>query len=111
MNYHIRMTQAAEKDIRRNHEWWSENRSVEQADKWLIGIDKLIYSLCETADRHHPVRESRLRERGVKQAHYGTSKKYTHRVVCEILGDTVIVYRVQAFKQDAIGVDDLSGED
>lgn len=107
MSFHVRITAPAEADMRANHRWWSENRSTEQADRWLIGIDRLIYSLRDDATRYALATEIELSEIGVRQASFGLGRRPSHRIIYKIIGIQVIIYRVRAFKQDAIGREDL----
>lgn len=107
MSYRLRITQSAEADIRHNHRWWAKHRSEEQADRWLIGIDRLLSSLAVTAERHAGATEALLLESGIKQVSFGLGPHQTHRVIYTIRGDEVVIYRVRAFKQDALGAGDL----
>lgn len=106
--YRVEITGPAKQDVRENHRWWSKHRSVEQADRWYLGVIAAMYDLADTADRHAFATERQLREAEVRQVSYGIGRKPTHRVLFAIRSDTVVVYRVRAFKQDRIGVDDLT---
>jgi len=107
MSFQLRITGPAERDMRENHRWWSENRSSEQADRWLIGIDKIIYSLCETAEHHTLATETVLRKAGIRQVSFGLGHKPSHRIIYAINGQNVIIFRVRAFKQQDLDIGDL----
>lgn len=108
--YRLRITDQAEEDIRQNLYWWGENRSHEQAERWYDGVYAKIHTLVSTAGRYTPATEPSLRALGLKQASFGIGRRPTHRILYSIEGDEVVIYRVRAFKQDAIGPGDLRGD-
>ena len=103
------ITEAAERDARSNHTWWSENHSAEQANRWLEGIYATMFDLAMSADRQPGAMEASLRHEGFRQAHFGLGRKPSHRVIFRIEDHTVVIYRVRAFKQDFIREEDLDG--
>lgn len=107
MKYQIRITQSAERDMRQNHAWWFVNRSEEQADRWLVEIDRFIKSLASTADRHRAATESALKSEGVRQANFGLSR-LTHRILFKIENNVIVIYRIRAFAQAALSRDELN---
>lgn len=110
MTYRLIVTGPAKEDIARDYAWWAEHRSEEQAARWLLGLDQAIRDLATSADRHAWASEVALRDAGVKQASFGLSRRPTHRVLYAIRDGAVVVYRVRAFKQDDIGMDELAGD-
>lgn len=110
MSYQVNVTGPAKDDIWQNYRWWGENRSQEQAVRWFLGIDQFIPTLANTADRYAFATEPALKQLGIRQASFGLGRRPSHRVLFGIVDKTVIVYRVRAFKQDAIGTDDLGGD-
>jgi len=48
--YQVKITEPAKLDIRSSFEWWSDNRSAEQADRWYRGIHKSIASLRQMSE-------------------------------------------------------------
>lgn len=109
--YRVRVTEPAKQDVRQNLLWWGENRSQEQAERWYFDIYDAFKLLASTADQHSLATEPALKQHGIRQASFGIGRRATHRIIFGIVDQAVIVYRVRALKQDAIGVDDLSGED
>lgn len=101
------ITGPAEKDVLENHQWWSENRSAEQAVRWLEGIYAAMWRLAESADRQPLATEIVLAKAGIKQAAFGLGRRPSHRIFFGIKNEQVTVFRVRAFKQDAIGLADL----
>lgn len=105
--YHVRITELAEQDIRAAFEWWRENRSVEQATRWYIGIRKAIHSLRVAQDRCAQAPESDLFPHGIRQLLYGIRRRPTHRIVFAIIGDDVTILRVRHTAQEALRLDDI----
>ncbi|MEM6654177.1 MAG: type II toxin-antitoxin system RelE/ParE family toxin [Planctomycetota bacterium] len=110
MKRRVVITGPAKRDAFANHEWWAENRSAEQAIRWLKGIYAKMWSLADTAERHSRATEPSLRRNDIRQASFGLSSKPTHRILYRIEREVVVVYRVQAFAQDAIDWDDLTDD-
>lgn len=108
MSYRIRITFFAIEDMRSNHQWWFKNRSEAEADRWLIGIDKQIRALSSTANSETLATEVSLRKAEIRQATFGLGRKPSHRILFAIKGTEVVVYRIRAFKQDLLELDDLS---
>lgn len=108
MKRRVLITSPAESDALSNHAWWGENRSVEEANRWLEGIYAAMLALGTSADIHPIATEITLRIDGFRQAAFGLGRRPSHRILFKIIDDTVVVYRIRALKQDAIGVDDLT---
>lgn len=108
MTYRIRVSGPAQRDVVENHQWWAKNRSVEQADRWLDGIDAAVSSLRQMPERYGFAPEKDLVEQGVRQMLCGVGRRPTHRVVFVVDGDEVVVLRVRGVAQDVLGVKDLT---
>ena len=105
--YRVNITAPAKQDVRRNHDWWAKHRSAEQADRWYSGVIAKMYSLADTADSYAFATEDALRKAEIKQAPFGLGRRPTHRILYGIRDGEVVIYRVRAFAQGAIGVEDL----
>lgn len=97
----------AKRDIRAAFEWWKENRSAEQADRWFRGILDAARSLRTNPERCAVAVESDLLPQGIRQLLYGLGARPTHRLVYTIDGSKVVVLRVRHASQDTPGRDDL----
>lgn len=106
--YRVTLTEPAERDIRDNRAWWSENRSQEQATRWLVGIRRAILSLDKEAERFPLADERSLSAQGLRQMDYCVGRVATHRVLYQIIDGVAVVYRVRSTRQDAVGPDDLA---
>ena len=107
MERRVIITGPAESDVLSNHRWWAENRSEDQAIRWLEGIYDAMLGLANTADVHPLATEAALRKAGIQQASFGLGPRPTHRIIFSIDGNYVILLRVRAFKQQEIGLRDL----
>jgi plasmid stabilization system protein ParE len=103
----INITGPAQRDIDAAYDWWSKNRSAEQAVRWYVGIHDAIGSLKQAADRCPWAPERDLLEQGVRQLHFGLGRRPTHRIVFAVDGETVSVLRVRHLAQDALRPDDI----
>jgi plasmid stabilization system protein ParE len=100
------ITGPAKQDIQADYNWWAENRSVEQARRWYLGIHAAIRSLRKKPDRCPRATESDLLAEGIRQLSFGLGRRPTHRIVFAIDGGTVVVLRVRHISQDALSLDD-----
>ena len=89
--------------------WWSENRSADQAARWLDGFEAAIDALRDNPERHGFARENDYYELlfPVRQLLYGIGRKPTHRAVFEVRGDTVFVVAVRHLAQDDLSLEEL----
>ena len=101
------LTGPAKRDIQAAYDWWKQNRSAEQADRWYAGIHAAIQSLRSMPERHSLSAESDLVAQGIRQLLVGLGRRATHRIVFAIDGNTVVVLRVRHTSQDALSRDDL----
>ena len=110
MSLRLRITASAERDIRRQHQWWADYRSVEQADRWLLGIDKAIAQLPTGPVLHPLADEVALRARGVRQALFGLGSRPSHRILYAVEPQAVVVYRVRSLRQRGVGLSELDDD-
>ena len=61
------ITGPAKRDIKNAHDWWKQNRSAEQANRWYHGILAEIKTLCQSAERCSFAAESDLLTQGIRQ--------------------------------------------
>ena len=101
------LTGPAKRNIRAAYEWWKENRSAEQADRWYRGVLDAARSLRTNPERCAMAVESDLLPQGIRQLLYGLGRQPTHRLVYAIDENTVVILRVRHTSQDALSSDDL----
>jgi len=105
--HRVIITGPAKRDIQGAYDWWAENRSAEQAERWYIGIYDAIQSLRNMPERCSPATETDLLAQGIRQLLFGLGRRATHRIVFTIDGNTVVVLRVRHTSQDALSLNDL----
>jgi plasmid stabilization system protein ParE len=104
------VTGPAKRDIKQAYEWWANNRSVEQANRWYAGIQGAIRSLRTNPERCALAIESDLLVQGIRQLSFGLGRRPTHRIVFAIEDSTVVVLRIRHASQDALSTEDLGSE-
>jgi plasmid stabilization system protein ParE len=79
--------------------WWAENRSVEQAARWLGEIETAIAGLASEADRYPKAPESEAFEFSLYQMNFGISAHPTHPVIFSFDETRVVVYAIRHLSQ------------
>lgn len=108
MNYKILITETARNDLRQIVNWWSQNRSIQQAEAWYDKIFPAIQTLTNHPERCPVANEYDLLDGALRQLHFGVSRKTTHRIVFTISNGTVVILRVRHIAQDSLSPDDLN---
>lgn len=107
MTYRVTILPQAKRQLLEQALWWSENRSAEQAFRWLEGFEQALDSLTNQPDRCAIARESEVFDSVIRELHYGLRGKATHRAVFEVRNDEVIVYTIRHVAQRDIEPGDL----
>jgi plasmid stabilization system protein ParE len=100
--FDVAITPRANADIQSNFDWWRDNRSVDQAEKWYVGVLSAIESLSHLPQRCLIVRNTDRFGREVHQLLYGVTSNRTHRIFFGIDEKNVTVYRVLHMSQNVI---------
>lgn len=79
--------------------WWSDNRSIEQAVRWLDGFESALQTLADDPGRLPLADDSVAFPVLIRQLLYGLGRTKTHRALFEIRGDEVIVHAVRHLAQ------------
>jgi plasmid stabilization system protein ParE len=103
----VELSPRAYHDIELAHQWWAENRSVEQADHWEEGLGKAILTLRATYLQHSLAPENRRFPFEVRQLLFGLGRRATHRVLFTVLPDRVSVLTVRHVAREEVGPNDL----
>ena len=98
--FEVFISDAAKKDLRNNVDWWSENRSAEEAELWYTSILESIYSLEHMPQRCPLAREAETLSIELHNLWFGMSSKQTHRSLFTIEGNRVKVLRVLSTRQE-----------
>ena len=102
------ITEPAKNDIQDAYDWWQNNRSTEQADRWFREIYQTIGTLRNNPERCGNAPEKDLLPQGIQQLLFGISRRMTHRVIFTIADDVVTVLRVRHTSQNNLTFDDLT---
>jgi plasmid stabilization system protein ParE len=107
VNYRITILPRAKRQLLEQSLWWSENRSAEQAFRWLEGFERALAQLADRPESCPVARENDAFDFVIRELHYGIRGKATHRAVFEIRNDEVIVYSIRHLAQHDIAHGDL----
>jgi plasmid stabilization system protein ParE len=97
--YRVTILPCAKRQMLDQALWWSKNRSVEQALRWLEGIEQALASLVNNPERCAVARESGRFDFVLRELYYGVRNKATHRALFEVRGHEVIVYSIRHLAQ------------
>ena len=100
MSLQVVIAPLALQQLREEADWYREqSHSDELASAWLDGFLELLLSLQFDPDRHPLARESRRFPVEVREVHYGSGRKKTHRALFQIQGAEVHVLTVRHIAQ------------
>ena len=84
VTYGVTILPRAKRQLLEQALWWSENRSAEQAYRWLDGFERALESLANHPERCSASREDDAFDVMIRELHFGLGNKATHRAVFEI---------------------------
>ncbi len=108
MTYRVVVTRRAERDIQDAARWWTTNRSPEQANRWLSGLERQLRLLAIAPTRCAVAAENERFAFELRELHYGPGRRSTHRVLFTIADELVLVLAVRHVAQDRLESEDLS---
>jgi plasmid stabilization system protein ParE len=103
----VKIVPRVREEIESAHQWWAENRSSEQANRWERGLEKAIMGLGKTYPQHSMAPENPKFPFEVRQLLFGLGRRPTHRVLFTIAANEVSVLAVRHVSQSELGPDDL----
>jgi plasmid stabilization system protein ParE len=109
MTNRITYTNRAEAEIREAMEWWRDNRSHEQAARWIEEIFPAIEKLRDNPDRFPLAPETDLHPSGLRQLLFGVGRSITHRIIFTIEGDEVNIVTVRHVARRDLQAGELEG--
>lgn len=107
MSYRVIVFPRAKRQLLDQAVWWSENRSLDQALRWLAGFERALASLANNPQRCALARESEDFDFAVRELRYGLKNRPTHRAIFEVRGAEVLVYAVRHLSQRDVTPEDL----
>ena len=99
MKYRVVFQRRAEMQFHQAAIWWAENRSPEQAAKWVEEFRAAIDGLQDNPQRHAYARENDYHPIELRQLLFGIGHRHTHRAIFYISDDTVQVVSVRHIAQ------------
>jgi plasmid stabilization system protein ParE len=108
MKLRVAITEPAEREMQSAFNWWAENRSKGQADRWYAGLAKAIADLSENPERHSQSRERDRFPYEIRDLLFGLGRRPTHRAVFTIRGEEVVVLTVRHVAQQDLSPDDIA---
>ncbi|MCA9028530.1 MAG: type II toxin-antitoxin system RelE/ParE family toxin [Planctomycetaceae bacterium] len=92
-------------------EWYRQvSGDSEVADRWLTGFLMLLSSLEQQPDRHPPASERDDLGIDVREVHYGSGRRLTHRALFRIQGEVVEVLTIRHTAEQDVTRGDLGLE-
>ena len=107
MTLEVRVLPRARYQITSIAEWWAQNRSVAQAQRWLDEVDDRLHELGVIVDRLPLAEESNEFEFPLKQLTFGIGRRLTHRLLLSIHNNVVYVHSVRHLAQQSITPEDI----
>jgi plasmid stabilization system protein ParE len=107
MTYQVVLTDRAHQDLLRARQWWAENRSLEQAQRWYDGFAEAIHSLAEAPTRYMLAPENNDLAYDVRQLNYGLGRRPTHRALFTVRPQEVVILRVRHLAQQQLAPQDV----
>ena len=103
--FEVLLTKKAQDEIDQAYDWWTENRSPEQANRWYVGFFEAMISLEQNPTRLPLAPESDYFPYELRQLNYGLGSKPTHRAVFTIRDKVVLILRIRHLAQRSITPD------
>ncbi|MGD9648005.1 MAG: type II toxin-antitoxin system RelE/ParE family toxin [Pirellulales bacterium] len=99
MSLRVVLSARAKRELLAATQWWADNRSLEQAERWYAGFLKALQGLRDTAARHPLARESSRFSLELRQINYGVRRQPTHRAVYLVQESDVVVLAIRHLAQ------------
>lgn len=109
MSHHLRITQEAANQLFSIAKWYADtSNSVEVATKWYDGFLDALETLKKNPRRGGLALENELFDFELRELHYGSGKRSTHRALYRVMGDVVEVLSIRHHKQQPWGLRNLA---
>ena len=102
MKYTVTIASQAKIEFWEAAQWWAENRSVEQAIRWVDQFQAAIDGLSENPERHAYAREDASLPKTTRQLLFGLGRRPSHRALFYIEGNSVNVICIRHVAQQGI---------
>ena len=108
MNYHLQISDEAADLLLSIARWYAAtSQSLDVAVKWYGGFIDELETLEQNPRRGSLAPENDLFEFELRELHYGSGKRRTHRALYRIIGNTVEVLSIRHHAQRQLRPGDL----
>jgi plasmid stabilization system protein ParE len=108
MNYRLEITDRAAAQLLSQAEWYAEaSHSPEIATAWYDGFLAEIAGLEQNPWRGPLAPEANAFAFELREIHYGSGKRLTHRALYRVVGNTVQVLSVRHYAQQPVNPGEL----
>ncbi len=107
MKYRVRLMPLARRDIERNAQWWAQEHSAEQAERWFNAVHEQLQALAQFPESHGLSPENDEFPVELRDKLIGLGSQPSYRAVFTIQGDTVHVLTVRRGAQQGLHPLDL----
>jgi len=108
MRYHLKLTDEASDLLFSIANWYAEkSQSLEVATAWYDGFVEELETLEQDPVRGGLAPENPLFDFELRELHYGSGKRVTHRSLYRIVGDAVEVLSIRHHAQRPLEPGDL----
>jgi plasmid stabilization system protein ParE len=105
--HQVLLTQRAQDELDQAHDWWAENRSSEQANRWYVEFLQAMLTLENAPQRWPLAPENEFFPYEVRQLNFGLGSRPTHRALYTVRPDVVVILRVRHLAQEPLSADDI----
>ena len=107
MTYRVIVAPPAEEDLRRNADWWSENHSIDQAERWFENAYRQLATLTNMPERCPLSSENESVTFEIRDFLFGLGSRPSYRAIITIEEGVVYVLRVLRGEQDTLQPEEL----
>jgi plasmid stabilization system protein ParE len=109
MKFELRISGQVRSELLAIAQWYLDtSQSLKVADDWHSGAMAAIHNLAKTPLAGKLAAESYLFEFELRELHYGSGRRPTHRVLYRVIGDLVEVLTIRHHAQQPLKRGDLS---
>ncbi|MCG8585969.1 MAG: type II toxin-antitoxin system RelE/ParE family toxin [Pirellulales bacterium] len=111
MSFRVQLSSRARREFFDAAGWWAEHRDVDQAARWIGGLEAKIESLRDDPLQHPVIHEHDLYEwkHTYRRILFGLGRRPTHRAIYRVDDDlqTVFVVSIRHASQADIAPEDV----
>jgi plasmid stabilization system protein ParE len=111
MKYAVRLSASVKQELTAIADWYRQRSGAgEVGDEWYAGVIAALEGLRDNPEICSIARDSERASVELRELHYGSGKRITHRAIFEIRGDEVRIHAIRHVAQLDLSPDELTGE-